>query len=143
VAFLRETLEAVLLASLHPNTSISIFVQVLNDDGALLAVALNGCMAALLDAGLACTTTFGASSCCVCADGTLLLDPDAAESAEAAATVCFAHDLATRSVLASQCSGVFTDEKVFWKCEQLARKASAQIFEIMKQSYSTLKAPPR
>jgi len=37
---------------------------------------------------------------------------------------------------------VFTDEKVFWKCEQLARKASAQIFEIMKQSYSTLKAPP-
>jgi len=50
----RAAVESIALASLHPCTKISVVVQVVRDDGALLAVCLNAACLALLNAGIQC-----------------------------------------------------------------------------------------
>jgi exosome complex component RRP46 len=77
--YLRNTLESVVLAALHPRTSISVIVQVLSEDGSLLSTAINATCLALLDAGISLKSLIGSVTCAISADGTLLLDPDAKE----------------------------------------------------------------
>ncbi len=48
---IRQTLEPVVLTALLPRCAINIEVQVLQDDGGLLAAAINGASLALVDAG--------------------------------------------------------------------------------------------
>jgi ribonuclease PH len=57
---LRETVGGVLLAALHPRTLVTVVVQVLQADGALLSCAVNAACAALVDAGVPLTSLFGA-----------------------------------------------------------------------------------
>jgi exosome complex component RRP46 len=56
---LRQAVEGVLLASLHPRTLVTVVVQVLSADGALLSCAANAACAALADAGIPLTSLFG------------------------------------------------------------------------------------
>jgi ribonuclease PH len=56
---LAQLLQAVVLTSHHPRALISVVVQVLQADGALLAVALNAVCAALVDAGVPMRCLFG------------------------------------------------------------------------------------
>nr|GFC31937.1 exosome complex exonuclease RRP46 homolog [Tanacetum cinerariifolium] len=49
---LKNTLQSICLLNVHPNTTTSIVVQVVNDDGALLPCAINAACAALVDAGI-------------------------------------------------------------------------------------------
>merc|ERR1712233_82836 len=88
---LRQTIEGAVLAKLHPRTIISVTVQELADDGAVLAASLNAISAALTDAGVPLRYTFGASSCCRSTEGFLLADPDSQEEqvAQAQLTACF------------------------------------------------------
>lgn len=51
----REALSSVLSLQLFPRTRLAITVQVLRDDGALLAACINAAMLACLDAGFPCT----------------------------------------------------------------------------------------
>ncbi len=50
---------AVFLAALHPRTLVQVILQVENDNGALLACALNAACAALMDAGIPMKHIFG------------------------------------------------------------------------------------
>lgn len=56
---IRKTVEGVLQAAQHPRTAVSITLQVVSDDGALLACALNAACAALVDAAVPMTSIFG------------------------------------------------------------------------------------
>lgn len=56
---LRQTVEGVLLATLHPRTLVTVVVQVLQADGSLLACAVNAACAALVDAGVPLASLFG------------------------------------------------------------------------------------
>jgi len=56
---IRKTVEGVLQAAQHPRTVVSITLQVVSDDGALLACALNAACAALVDAAVPMTSIFG------------------------------------------------------------------------------------
>ncbi|CAK9188467.1 unnamed protein product [Ilex paraguariensis] len=49
---LKRTLQNMCLLTVHPNTTTSIIIQVVNDDGALLPCAINAACAALVDAGI-------------------------------------------------------------------------------------------
>jgi exosome complex component RRP41 len=49
---LRQTFETLLFTNLFPRSQIDIFVEVLQADGSLKAVALNAATLALIDAGL-------------------------------------------------------------------------------------------
>ena len=56
---IRRTLEGVIQLGLHPRTSITVVLQVDQEEGALLSCAINAACAALVDAGVPMTTMFG------------------------------------------------------------------------------------
>ncbi|PRW61249.1 exosome complex exonuclease RRP46-like protein [Chlorella sorokiniana] len=90
-ALIRRACEAVIVAALHPRALIQVVLQVVSDDGGVLACALNAACAALLDAAVPLRTLCAAVSAAHTEDeGGLLLDPTAAEEAAAAATGTFA-----------------------------------------------------
>ncbi|RNF14555.1 ribosomal rRNA processing protein 41B [Trypanosoma conorhini] len=66
-AFLAASLEAVVRLEQFPRCVLEAHVTVLADDGALLSVAANALMCALLDAGVPCRTTVAAVSIAACA----------------------------------------------------------------------------
>ncbi|XP_057959493.1 exosome complex exonuclease RRP46 homolog isoform X2 [Malania oleifera] len=49
---LKRTLQSICLLTVNPNTTTSVIVQVVSDDGALLPCAINAACAALVDAGV-------------------------------------------------------------------------------------------
>ncbi|CCD14915.1 unnamed protein product [Trypanosoma congolense IL3000] len=85
--FLAGLAEAVVQLDRFPRCVLEVNVMVLMDDGALLAVAANAMMCALLDAGVPCHSTVAAVSLLLCVPAktedeetpVLLLDPTAAE----------------------------------------------------------------
>lgn len=92
-ALIRRTLEAVIVAALHPRAVIQVVVQVVSDDGGVLACAINAACTALVDAAVPLRTLCSAVSAAQSPgpDGGLLLDPSAAEEGEAAAVGTFAY----------------------------------------------------
>ncbi|CAI6011645.1 unnamed protein product [Closterium sp. NIES-65] len=87
-AVVRQTIDAVLLSSLLPRTRIQLQLQVVHDDGSLLACALNAAFAALLDAGLPLACFPAAVQLALDSQGQLLLDPTKQEQQTASATLC-------------------------------------------------------
>jgi len=59
-SLVRQSLESIILVHLHPRTLISVIVQVIQDDGALLASAITGSWIALVDAGIQCKANLSA-----------------------------------------------------------------------------------
>jgi exosome complex component RRP46 len=109
-ALLRAALECVVLTTLHPRTRISVVVQVLHDDGSLLACALNAAMLALLDAGVQCRAMLSACCVSVARDGALSLDPNAHAEAQSAALVTVAAESATGKLALCETLGVLSAE---------------------------------
>ncbi|XP_071372585.1 exosome complex component RRP46-like, partial [Centroberyx affinis] len=75
----RETCEASLLASLHPRSSLTLVLQVLHDDGSLLACFLNAACMALMDAGPPMSCLFCGVTCAIDTEGQIITDPTAAQ----------------------------------------------------------------
>jgi len=82
-----STLDHVVLASLHPRTAISITVQIVQDDGALLSAVLNAVSVALLHAAVPLRGVLAGCTVALQPDGELLLDPTADEEQKAEAVV--------------------------------------------------------
>jgi exosome complex component RRP46 len=87
---IRETIRGTIATAQHPRTVIQVVLQVVSDDGSLVACALNATCAALIDAGVPMHDRVVAISVAVLEDGTIRLDPSAEEDTTAAATGCFA-----------------------------------------------------
>ena len=85
---LQSTFTPIVLLSLHPRHRISVHVQLLSDDGAVLAAAVNATMIALMDAGVQCREMIAAVELRVKQHGagkednkaTVLLDPSREET---------------------------------------------------------------
>ncbi|KAJ3326948.1 hypothetical protein HDU76_012485 [Blyttiomyces sp. JEL0837] len=71
---IRETLENVILATLHPRTTIQVTLQVMSEDGSMLATSINAVILALVDAGVPLRSMMACVTCAV-KDGEYLLDP--------------------------------------------------------------------
>ncbi|CAI9093530.1 OLC1v1029042C1 [Oldenlandia corymbosa var. corymbosa] len=76
---LKKTLQSICLLTVHPNTTTSIIIQVVQDDGALLPCAINAACAALVDAGIPLKHLAVAICCCLSESGRVLLDPNKLE----------------------------------------------------------------
>ncbi|MQL97894.1 hypothetical protein Taro_030594, partial [Colocasia esculenta] len=76
---LRRTLQSICLLTVHPNTTTSVILQVVSDDGALLPCAINASCAALVDAGIPLKHLAVAVSCGLTENGSFFLDPSRAE----------------------------------------------------------------
>ena len=90
---LGATLRAAIITSLHPRTAISIVVQVIADDGALLSAALNGATLALLHAAIPMRGPAVGCTIALLPSGAALLDPTADEERDAAAVVTLGYRL--------------------------------------------------
>lgn len=109
---LRHTLEGVILLTLHPRTAIQIVVQVVQQDGSILACAVNAACAALADAGVPMSCMVGASSCVLRRDGVLVVDPDGQEEEAAQAVVSAAFHYRGGAAVESDASDPTVDEGV-------------------------------
>ncbi|XP_009364244.2 exosome complex exonuclease RRP46 homolog [Pyrus x bretschneideri] len=76
---LKRTLQSICILTLNPNTTTSVIVQVVNDDGALLPCAINAACAALVDAGAPLKHLAVAICCCLAESGYVILDPSKLE----------------------------------------------------------------
>ena len=90
---LNQTLSHLVLVAQHPRTAISVVVQVLADDGSLLATALHGACLALAHAGVPLRGMLGSCTSVLLADGAILLDPCVEEERDAQAVVTLAFQL--------------------------------------------------
>eukprot|EP01018_Ginkgo_biloba_P034734 Gb_12559 [translate_table: standard] len=84
---LTRTLDHIFLSTMHPNTSTSVILQVVNDDGALFVCAVNAACAALVDAGIPLKNTLAAVCCGVTEGGEVILDPTKLEELKVQAYV--------------------------------------------------------
>ncbi|XP_022756350.1 exosome complex exonuclease RRP46 homolog isoform X2 [Durio zibethinus] len=71
---LKRTLLSICILTVNPNTTTSIIIQVVNDDGALLPSAINAACLALVDAGIP-MKHLAIAICCVAKSGYVILDP--------------------------------------------------------------------
>ncbi|KAB1204364.1 hypothetical protein CJ030_MR8G014185 [Morella rubra] len=75
----KRTLQSICILTIHPNTTISVIVQVVSDDGSvsfmLLPCAINAACAALVDAGIPLKHLAVAICCCLAESGYVILDP--------------------------------------------------------------------
>nr|XP_007139880.1 hypothetical protein PHAVU_008G066200g [Phaseolus vulgaris]ESW11874.1 hypothetical protein PHAVU_008G066200g [Phaseolus vulgaris] len=88
---LKKTFESICIRTIYPNTTTTVIVQVLHDDGALLPCAINAACAALVDAGIPLKHLAVAICCSVTDSGCVLLDPtkDEEEKLKAFANLVF------------------------------------------------------
>ncbi|KAG7955045.1 hypothetical protein I3843_11G051100 [Carya illinoinensis] len=71
----KRTLQSICILTINPNTTTSVIVQVVNDDGSLLPCAINAACAALIDAGIPLKHLAVAICCCLADSGYVILDP--------------------------------------------------------------------
>ncbi|KAL1834630.1 hypothetical protein ACET3Z_004281 [Daucus carota] len=76
---LKRTVQSICLLNVNPNTTTSIIIQVVHDDGALLPCAINAACAALVDASIPMKHLAVAICCCVAQNGYVVLDPSKLE----------------------------------------------------------------
>ncbi|GKV44876.1 hypothetical protein SLEP1_g52017 [Rubroshorea leprosula] len=72
---LKRTLQSICILTINPNTTTSVIIQVVNDDGALLPCAINAACAALVDAAIPMKHLAVAICCCLTESGYVILDP--------------------------------------------------------------------
>ena len=73
-SFVREIVNTSVVSALHPRSSLSLALQVLEDDGGLLSCLVNSACLALVDCGIAMRCLFAAVSVAVTNEGDILVD---------------------------------------------------------------------
>lgn len=138
---LGQTLEHVVLTHLHPRTAISVIVQVLADDGSLLAAAFHAAALALVHAGVPMRGMLGSCTAALTADGAVVLDPCADEERDAAGVITLAYlvqhnarGTADRSMLVSHCTGRLQLLSQLEATQQAAEEAAVVATVFMRQS---------
>lgn len=76
---MKNTLAQSIQLAKYPRACIQVIVQVIHDDGSILAAALNSAAGALMDASISMTATFAAVTVALTKDGGMLMDPQLQE----------------------------------------------------------------
>lgn len=129
----RETCEASLLSMLHPRSSLTLVLQLVHDDGSLLACFLNAACMALMDAGLPMSCLFCGVTCAIDSEGQITTDPTAAQEKESRALMTFAIDSKEHKVMMSSTKGSFSVHEL-QQCIAVSQKASEKIFQFYRDS---------
>ncbi|XP_059460873.1 exosome complex exonuclease RRP46 homolog isoform X2 [Corylus avellana] len=95
----KRTLQSICVLTINPNTTTSVIVQVVNDDGSLLPCAINAACAALVDAGIPLKHLAVAICCCLADSGCVLLDPTKLEEQKTKAFAYLVFPNLTLSIL--------------------------------------------
>uniref|UniRef100_A0A1D1YW18 Exosome complex exonuclease RRP46 homolog n=1 Tax=Anthurium amnicola TaxID=1678845 RepID=A0A1D1YW18_9ARAE len=147
---LRRTLQSICLLTVHPNTTTSVILQVVSDDGALLPCAINASCAALVDAGIPLKHLAVSMSCGLTENGSLVLDPCKVEEQKLQAFTYMVFPNSPISILpdASSCKegepvehGMITSVSYgamevndYLCCLERGRAASSKLSEFLRRS---------
>ncbi|KAK0049186.1 exosome complex component RRP46 [Biomphalaria pfeifferi] len=134
-AIVKSTLEAAIVTSLHPRSSISIIIQETEDLGSNMACCINAACLALLDAAVHMAFMVAAVAVSVMEDGQIKLDPNKKEELEGRATLTFVFDSADLKVVSVVTSGTFSQEE-YKKSIDLTRLAAERVFQFYRDSLS-------
>ncbi|KAH7445218.1 hypothetical protein KP509_02G113000 [Ceratopteris richardii] len=146
---LKRTLEYIVLTAMHPNTAISVIIQVVSDDGGALSCAMNAACSALVDAGIPLKGLI-AVTCAVDKDGVIYLDPINKEEKEfhghaclvfpgkpmssfAPAGLALDSEPIERGIVTSVTKGILSAED-YLNCLERSRAASVKIAEFARSS---------
>ncbi|KAM0935451.1 putative ribosomal protein S5 domain 2-type [Dioscorea sansibarensis] len=149
---LRRTLRSICLLTVHPNTTTSVILQVVGDDGALLPCAINASCAALVDAGIPLKHLTVAVCCGLTECGSLILDPTKIEEQklQAFANLVFsnppisvipkgsssAEEPFEHGIITSVTHGAMPVDDYF-NCLERGRAACSKISEFFRKSLQT------
>ncbi|KAG8036572.1 hypothetical protein G9C98_003894 [Cotesia typhae] len=129
---IKDTCEASLITSLHPSTAISINIQEMQDDGGLLACAINASCIALINSNLSMKFTIAAVHCMIDKDSkAVVIDPDEVQLQNAKATFMFAFDSVRKDIICCNANGRFNEEELL-KATDKCRNASKHIFDFYR-----------
>lgn len=147
---LKRTLQSICILTVNPNTTTSLIVQVVNDDGSLLPCAVNAACAALVDAGIPLKHLSVSICCCLAESGYVILDPTKLEEQKMKA---FAYLVFPNSILSvlSEGSSVVEGEPMkhgiitsvthgvmsvddYLHCLERGRAASAKLSDFLRRS---------
>ncbi|CAH9074250.1 unnamed protein product [Cuscuta europaea] len=150
----KRTVQSICLLSVHPNTTTSVIIQVVNDDGALLPCAINAACAALVDAGIPLKHLAVAICCCLTESKNVLLDPNTSEEKQMKASVYLVFPNSLHSILPKEESsqmtgggepleyGIITSVthgtlKVedYLRCLKRGRAASSKLSDYLRRSF--------
>ncbi|KAI9478135.1 MAG: ribosomal protein S5 domain 2-type protein [Benjaminiella poitrasii] len=138
---LRTAFEPIILAGMMPRTLVQIVVQILKDDGSVMAAAINAITLALLDAGIPMKQLAGAITLMIDQKtNELVLDPTLAELENAKSTHTFAFDNTHKKpfVLLSDSDGVFSEQEYFL-CHDLAFEAIEKVHGFIRMAVESKK----
>mmetsp|Transcript_21944 Transcript_21944/g.36351 ORF Transcript_21944/g.36351 Transcript_21944/m.36351 type:complete len:247 (+) Transcript_21944:18-758(+) len=139
---LRRSIEVIAISKLFPRTGITVILQIVHDDGALVSTAFNAACLALMDAGVPISTTMSSATCAVTAQGQLLLDPILAEEKDCSGVLTFVFDNSidplagvplSKGVLCVHTTGVFIEEAYFAAMDVTAN-ACARVQAFVRKS---------
>uniref|UniRef100_UPI00358F303C exosome complex component RRP46 isoform X1 n=1 Tax=Myxine glutinosa TaxID=7769 RepID=UPI00358F303C len=130
---IRGVVEGTVLTGLHPRTSITLVLQVIQDSGSLLACCMNATSLALIDAGLPMRWFFCGIACALYADGSISLEPVTSQEMESQALMTFVLDSKDKRILASHTKGSFLSSEL-QKCIAVSQTAADKLFEIYKHA---------
>ncbi|KAI3832366.1 hypothetical protein MKW92_007889 [Papaver armeniacum] len=153
---LRRTLLSICHLTINPNTTTSVILQVVNDDGALLPCAVNAACAALVDAGIPLKHLAVSICCGVSEAGSLVLDPTKAEEQKLQAFSYLVFPNSAQSVLSEESKqaegepmehGIITSVTRgamsvddYLNCLQGGRSACSKLSEFLRRNFQS-KAP--
>ncbi len=129
----RNSCEAVIISTLHPRTSISITVQEMQNCGSLVACCINASCLALLDAGVPMKSTVASVHCILDDTNSIILDPTTKEQKKETASLTFAFESQSKSVILSHCTGTFSNEQ-YHKCLTMCKHAADNIFTFYRNA---------
>ena len=145
---LSQALSHIVLTAQHPRTAICIVVQVLADDGALLAASLHGACLALMHAGVPMRGMLGGCAAAVLSDGAVLLDPcsDEEKDAQAVVTSVFsvrrrANGSLERQLILSHALGYVAVQTQYDACEDAARQSASVVCAFYREALKRAVAP--
>ncbi|XP_040298287.1 exosome complex component RRP46 [Bufo bufo] len=130
---IRETCESVILGTLHPRTSITIVLQVINDAGSLLACFLNAACMGMMDAGLPMRALFCGVTCALDNDGQLTIDPTTKEQKESRTVLTFAIESTENKILTVSSRGAYSPAEL-QQCIAAAQLSAQKIFHFYRDS---------
>ena len=130
---IRNSCEEILIANLHPRSSINITVQELQNSGSFLATCINGVCLALLDACVSMKSMMASVSSCIDCDGNLILDPSRKVEEKCRAKFTFVFESKEKKILSVIADGKYSKED-FQRSLLTCRRASDLIFDFYKDS---------
>ncbi|XP_021276752.1 exosome complex exonuclease RRP46 homolog [Herrania umbratica] len=145
---LKRTLQSICILTVNPNTTTSIIIQVVNEDGALLPCAINAACVALVDAGIPMKHLAVAICCCVAKSGYVILDPTKLEEQKMKSFAYLVFPNSVHSVLTggsvqgepmehgiitSVTHGIMSVDDYFY-CLERGRAASAKLSDFLRRS---------